>query len=323
MQRDGLGCLRLHGRTEGQFAVVRGDKVQQMQAHVLVVRLEIFPLVERERFPQRIDQLDADIDVTKQFAALVERHGEAPFLDAILPHLAAVVEKDTGDQQVAVQDGIGRRDGVRIAHHLRHMLDEPAAPRVMKEPCRSRAAEARAEFFEEGFAQRFEPRLFHRGHFGLDELVIFLLPRAQVGGAGQKFLFGLAGQRGKTPALGLEAELRVHREFAFELEARAGRQFLRRRELPVVRPDAQDKAVPRIDQLDFEERLAVFGGFLGDRINEHRQDRAGPPRLGVFAQGGDVGQFSHGDQTPARARFSHASRCGWLRAAGNSTSITA
>ena len=55
MQRDGLGCLRLDGRAELKFAMVRGNEVQQMQAHVFALRLEVLPIFERKGFPEGVD----------------------------------------------------------------------------------------------------------------------------------------------------------------------------------------------------------------------------------------------------------------------------
>ena len=165
---------------------------------------------------------------------------------------------------------------------------------MVEKPRGGRAAEARTEFFEECPAQRFEPRVLHRGDFGFDELVILLLPGAQIGRAGEKFVFRITGQRRETPALGFEAELRMHGELALELEAGTGGQFPRGGVLAVVRPDPQGETVARVDQLHFEEWLAVLRRFLRDRIDQHREHGAGAASAGGGAKGRDVGQVVHG-----------------------------
>jgi hypothetical protein len=147
---------------------------------------------------------------------------------------------------------------------------------------------------EEGLTQVPQPRVLQRRDRGLDEVVILILPDPQVGRTGEELVFLRTGQGGKAPALGFETELRVYGEFAFELEAGAGRQFLRGGVLPVVRPDTQDKTVARIDQLDFEERLALLGRFFRHRLDQDRQDGPGAPFTGGDAERSDVGQVGHG-----------------------------
>ena len=83
--------------------MVRGNEVQQMEAHVFALRLEVLPIFERKGSPEGVDQFNPDIDVTEQLAQFVERHGETVLLHTVFPKLAAVVEENPCLQQVAVQ----------------------------------------------------------------------------------------------------------------------------------------------------------------------------------------------------------------------------
>ena len=90
--------------------------------------------------------------MSDQFAALVIIHDEPILGERVLPKFSRIVEEDTSDQQIAIQLRIQRRDLFRYAHHLRGVLNQSAAPRVMIVARGSCATEPVAPFFQECFA---------------------------------------------------------------------------------------------------------------------------------------------------------------------------
>ena len=87
-----------------------------------------------------------------QFAALVVTHDESTFGKRVFPKLAAIVKQNAGEQKIEIELRIERRDRHRDAHHLRGVLDQTTAPRVMIIAGRSRAAETLAEFLQKRVA---------------------------------------------------------------------------------------------------------------------------------------------------------------------------
>ena len=66
-----------------------------------------------------------------QLATLVVIHDEPVFGQGILPKFSRIVKENPRKQEIEVQVRVERRDLLRDAHHLRGVLDESAAPRVM------------------------------------------------------------------------------------------------------------------------------------------------------------------------------------------------
>ena len=96
--------------------------------------------------PELIDEFDAEGDVAEEFAWFGVGHVEAVGGEAVFPELAAVVEEDPGDDEVAIDHGVGGADGGGGAHHLGDVFDETAASGVMVFAGGAGAAEAFAEF---------------------------------------------------------------------------------------------------------------------------------------------------------------------------------
>ena len=101
--------------------------------------------------------------------------GEAVLGIRVFPEFPAIVEKHSGKHQVAVQLRIHAADRFRRAHHLRHMLDQPAAPRVVVFPRRRRPAEAVSHRPEKMVAEFFQTRIGDRAAKPQDFRVIRLL----------------------------------------------------------------------------------------------------------------------------------------------------
>ena len=79
MQGHRFRRLWTNGRTESRLAVMRSDQVEQMQAHIFRGGGQLFPFVpviHQQLAPDRVDQLEADRDMTHQLAPLVIAHGE-------------------------------------------------------------------------------------------------------------------------------------------------------------------------------------------------------------------------------------------------------
>src|SRR5450755_2317317 len=134
---------------------MRSDEMQKMHAHVVRWRREIFPCLRvfcAQFAPKRVDELESDGDVPDQFAAFVVTHDETVFGKAILPKLAGIMKEDTGNQKIDIQFRIERRNAKRDAHHLRGVLDQTTAPRMMVIARRGRAAKPIAPFFQKSFA---------------------------------------------------------------------------------------------------------------------------------------------------------------------------
>lgn len=132
------------------FAVMGADEVEEVEADLFGGGGEVLPWGVGggvgELTPEPIDEFDAEGDVAEEFAGFGVGHVEAVGGEAVFPELAAVVEEDSCDDEVAVELGVGGADGGGGAHHLGDVFDETAAAGVMVFAGGSGAAEAFAEF---------------------------------------------------------------------------------------------------------------------------------------------------------------------------------
>ena len=102
VERDGFGGFGFDGGAELQLAVMRGDEVKEVQADILRGGFEGFPVIEREFSPERIYHLDADRDMSEEFATEFARDAKTRFGRAHFPKFAAIVEKDSGEEEVTI-----------------------------------------------------------------------------------------------------------------------------------------------------------------------------------------------------------------------------
>ena len=271
MERPGFGRFRHHRRAELQFAVVGREQMEQVQAHVLAGRLQGGPgrgLLRGEHFaPERIHQFDADGDVAEHFPALVEGHGKAIRRQGVFPQFSRIVKEHSGDEQIGVERGVGRRDRQRRAHHLRHVLDQPTAPRMMIAPRRRRPAKARAVFGEEERGQALQPRIGDRSDGLLDESKVRRLLLPQLGRPGEQGIAFVLRQFTTQPALGIDPKGAVLRKLPRRLDEVPNRQCLADRESRRIAPRPQGDLALGIGQRHFPERLPVTRFLFHQRVH--------------------------------------------------------
>src|SRR6476659_3741053 len=97
--------------------------------------------------------------MTEQLTSLIEGHGEAVRRQSVLPKLARVVKKHSGGKKIAIERGIRVAEGAGRAQHLRDVLDQTAAPRMMVISRRCGATKAIPIFVEESLRQCVETRI--------------------------------------------------------------------------------------------------------------------------------------------------------------------
>ena len=134
---------------------------------------EILPCVyifDAEFLPERVNQLDSNGDVPDQFAELIIAHNKARFGELVFPNFTRVMKENTGDQKIEIQLRIKRRDLCRHAHHLRRMLDQSAATRVMIFARGCGATKAIAPLVNEHLRQSAQPGISELRH-GLPDKV--------------------------------------------------------------------------------------------------------------------------------------------------------
>ena len=146
--------------------MVRGDEVQEVQTDILRGGFESFPIFEREFSPERIHDLDADRNVAEQFATEFARNSKTRLRGAHFPKFAAIVEKHSGEKEVAVEHGIGRANGIGGAHHLARVPEQTASVGVVVVAGGGGALEAGSEILrtqlkQEGLLTR-DPRMKER-----------------------------------------------------------------------------------------------------------------------------------------------------------------
>ena len=137
-------------------------------------------------------------------AKLREGHVEPAPGKAVLPELAAVVEEDAGDEEAAVDPGVGCGQGIGGTHHLRHVLHEPAPPRVVVVPRRRRPPELLAEALEEGRADGAQPGILEPRDLGLDVGVVLGLLLRERPARGHEKADLVVGEDAEIPVLGLQ-----------------------------------------------------------------------------------------------------------------------
>ena len=146
---------------------------------------------------------------------------------------------------------------LRDAHHLRGMLDESAAPRVMIITRRGRPPEPITPFFQERLTQSAQSRIANC----LDRLQNKIPSRrlfgAQICGALQQFVFFLIGQRAHGPFARFEPVLWVPVKLAREFDKMIGRKratcFVSR----VIAPNAQRHPIARVGEGKLAVRLLL------------------------------------------------------------------
>src|SRR3982751_6173178 len=105
-----------------------------MEPDVFRGRLQVLPLFtffDKQLAPEGVNELKPDRDVTHQLAALVIAHGEPILGELVFPKFPGVMKEDSRGKQVLVQLRIKRRESAAGPHHLRSMLNESTAARVM------------------------------------------------------------------------------------------------------------------------------------------------------------------------------------------------
>ena len=63
VEGDGFGRLGLDGGSVLEFPVMRGDEVQEVQAHIFRGRLHATPGLERQLSPEGVHRFDTDADM--------------------------------------------------------------------------------------------------------------------------------------------------------------------------------------------------------------------------------------------------------------------
>src|SRR5207245_10235382 len=92
-------------------------------------------------------------------AAFVISHGETVLRQLVFPKFAGIMEENSCEQEIEVQLRIKRRDLRRNPHHLRSVLDQTTATRMMIVACSSCASKAITQVMQKRLAQGPETRI--------------------------------------------------------------------------------------------------------------------------------------------------------------------
>ena len=97
--------------------------------------------------------------MSEEFATEFARDAKTRFGRAHFPKFAAIVEKHSGEEQVAIQRRIGRANRGGGPHHLAGVTKQAASMGVVVVAGGGGALEAGTEFLEKNRAQRVEARI--------------------------------------------------------------------------------------------------------------------------------------------------------------------
>lgn len=261
VEGEGLGGFGLDGSTEFEFAVVGGDEVEEVEADGFVFGGEVFPgfALVGEVVPEAVDEFESDDDVAEHFAVELDGEVEAIFGRAGFPEFAGVVEKDAGEEEIAVEFGVGLADGMGRAEHLGDVGDESAAAGMVEGAGGGGALEARGVELEKAVAKSFEAGILDRGDEFLDG--------GKIGGEGGLGLGrtreeGLGGgfiEVADLPVADFETEVWVEEKFAGELDGGALGQVAGEGKRGRIGPSAEGEGIAFVAELDFVIRFALTG----------------------------------------------------------------
>ena len=113
----------------------------------------------------------------------------------VFPHFADVMQEAAGQDEVAIELGIGVAEGVPAAHDACDVLDQPAAPCVVEGARGCCAAEACFEFCQQEVTDALKARVRHAGDEVPDCLPVCFLFVAQLGASGVEGCFFFRGER--------------------------------------------------------------------------------------------------------------------------------
>ena len=152
VEGDGFRRLGLDGRTELKFPVMRGDEVKEVQADIIRSGLDAPPGLERQLAPEGVHRFDTDADVPEKLTAQLSWDFKPRLRWTHFPEFPAVVKKNTGEQQVTVENRVGAANGRGGTHHLSSVAKQTAAVGVVIVPRGGGPLEAGSEFLEKQFA---------------------------------------------------------------------------------------------------------------------------------------------------------------------------
>ncbi len=187
-----------------------------------------------------------------------------------------------------LSSGIGRGDGQRAPHHLRDMLDETAAPRVMIAARRRRPAKPRRRIRREKAA----PARAAAGRRSTPTASAMKAKSAACfsrnsGGPARSGVALVFGEFPASPAFRVEAEGAIVDEFARDFEKGPGCQFLAHRKRRRIAPRPQRHLRFGVGQGQFPEGLAVA------RLLFHQRFRLAVD--GGLDPAGEGAAFEHGE----------------------------
>ena len=218
----------------------------------------------------------------------------------VFPEFPAIMEQDACNHQVSVQLRVDAADDGCRAHHLGHVLDQPAAPRMVVFPRRRRPAEAVAHRFEKMVAEFFQARIGDLAAKPQDLRVIGLLFPTQRRIPREEIRDRLIGEQSPAHLVAVDAPL-VLRPLTLHPYDGLQRQLLRLRVQGRVRPNLQAQRAGRVRENEIEIRLPALRRLhrAGLELRRHRCDQRHVVRL--FLEAGN------GDQTHARRLSEHGS----------------
>ena len=153
----------------------------------------------------------------------------------------------------------GERPLRRDAHHLRGVLDEAAAARMMISARAGAVSESRTVLRDELGAKRVEPRIADRRGRREDEFPIGRLLRAQRGRTLQQMRLLFGGQRARLPTAGVETRLLVLVKLAGDFDEISRLHGIAGSEIGMVAPDAQHHAINRVGERKLAVRFLIAG----------------------------------------------------------------
>lgn len=256
---------RERGGAELVGSVMGGHEVEEVQADVLGAGIEVLPLIEFEISPKFIEQFETERDVAHHFSVEGLDLVEASLGIGVFPELAAVVEKDARDEEVAIEFRVDRVQGQCAAHHLGDVFYEAASARVVV-------------FFRGGGPFKTIPKLSDEGiterlHAWIGEIsesihnggpILFLLGACH-GIAGEKVGLFIVIEKTEFPAFAIDPVL-VLRPIAMEVEKGFFVDFSGRVPLRVIIPELQRDPSGGIGDGPFTVGFAALRLALADAL---------------------------------------------------------
>jgi hypothetical protein len=184
---------------------------------------------------------------------------------AHFPKFPAIVEKNSGKKEVAIQRGISRANGLGGPHHLAGVTKQAATVGVVVVAGGGGALEAGAKFLQKNRAKRVKAWITDFTGQASNVPIIAFNGGGFLGSAGEEGFDFFPVETAQVPALGIEPEAAVHRKIAFNLDEIAARNFGTGSEGVGVRPSTKGQHIASVAEFKFPIGFSV-GGFFFEKF---------------------------------------------------------